>query len=773
MSKNRFHKGMHLVFEGQEHVVEARLPNNDLWLKNIVTNNYKAVTEPCLIDAWFEGRLGFRGDTTTTFAQRKADGEFISDLSALEDSDPRKKELKRRHAYLKPVVELISQGVTSVTQEILEPVITRVHEAIDDFKRPPNWKTVYYCWYRTLILTEDIRALTPRYEKRGNFSRKFSGGRKREYSEKDKEKAQLVAEIVDEVIAEKYLSRQQLTVAAVSEIIINRIADENLYRSDGDKLPTPSVRSIYDVVDQLDEYEIIKARRGKRIADIRCGMYKRGPQPTRPLERVEIDHTRLDLFVIDPITKMPIGRPTLTLAVDKYTRMILGFYISFHGAGFLAVMHCLKHAILPKSYVRDIYPSVEHRWDVYGIPEMIVVDNGLEFHGDGFEDACLQLGMVTSFCPVKKPWFKAIVERYFRTLNQKLLHELPGTTFSNIFEREDYDPAKNAIIALDTLLEGIHVFIIDYYSQRKHRGIKDVPAHLWDVSTKEYPPALPDRREDLQVLLGDVEYRTIQPYGVEFFDLIYKDDILAGLRKGRKGYRFKIKYDPADISVIHVLDPDSSKYIPVASESQQYTKGLSLWQHKVIQRYARKVLNEKIDVVALCRAKEKIMKIIERDWLKIAQSGPRGRMARFKNIGQPNYEKLVGLAESTDTQKLNLSNLDRQQLYLNSMASHPNGLSDLGSVIPCQSISGLRTSTGDAVVELQPIFNSDSVEVTQKRGAKTISPAKKRSDKKVGPNDNNGNDKEPTNSDVPQKDSDDDLDTTGWSTDELPRRRKG
>lgn len=270
-------------------------------------------------------------------------------------------------------------------------------------------------------------------------------------------------------------------------------------------------------------------------------MYKRGPQPTRPLERVEIDHTRLDLFVIDPITKMPIGRPTLTLAIDKYSRMILGFYISFHGAGFLAVMHCLKHAILPKTYVKGVYPSVEHRWNVYGIPEMIVVDNGLEFHGDGFEDACLQLGMVPSYCPVRKPWFKAIVERYFGTLNRRLLHGLPGTTFSNIFERGDYDPAKNAIIALDTLIEITHVFIIDYYSQRKHRGIKDIPAQRWDIAVQDYPPTLPARREDLQVLLGDVEYRTIQSNGIALFDLIYNDDVLARLRKGRRGHRFKIK----------------------------------------------------------------------------------------------------------------------------------------------------------------------------------------------------------------------------------------
>lgn len=97
------------------------------------------------------------------------------------------------------------------------------------------------------------------------------------------------------------------------------------------------------------------------------------------------------------------GRPTLTIAIDKFTRMILGFYLSFNGAGYLAVMHCLRHAIPPKTYVRKVYPSVEHSWNAYGIPELVAIDNGPEFHGDGFEDAGLQIGTVISYCPVKKP----------------------------------------------------------------------------------------------------------------------------------------------------------------------------------------------------------------------------------------------------------------------------------------------------------------------------------------------------------------------------------
>src|SRR5437764_4634578 len=137
MSKNRFYRGMHLLLHGREYVIDDRLPNGDLRLKDITTNTFRTEAEQSLIDAWFESQLEFLGDSTTTVVRRKAAKEFISDLSALDDTDPRKKELKRRHAYLKPVIELVEQGVTKITQVVLKPLIQKVHEAIGDRKRQP------------------------------------------------------------------------------------------------------------------------------------------------------------------------------------------------------------------------------------------------------------------------------------------------------------------------------------------------------------------------------------------------------------------------------------------------------------------------------------------------------------------------------------------------------------------------------------------------------------------------------------------------------------
>ena len=93
-------------------------------------------------------------------------------------------------------------------------------------------------------------------------------------------------------------------------------------------------------------------------------VYQMGVSTTRPLERVEIDHTQLDLFVIDDQTGFPLGKPYITAAIDHHTGSVTGFYISFTPPSAFSVMECLKVAILPKVEINKIFPSVKNTWDV-------------------------------------------------------------------------------------------------------------------------------------------------------------------------------------------------------------------------------------------------------------------------------------------------------------------------------------------------------------------------------------------------------------------------
>jgi len=104
-----------------------------------------------------------------------------------------------------------------------------------------------------------------------------------------------------------------------------------------------------------------------------------------------------------------------------------------------------------------------------------VVDNPLEFHSSHFERACLQIGTDIQHTKILVPWYKGKIERFQGTLNHDLMHGKPGTTFSSILERDDYDPGRHAVVLLSTFREILHKWIIDVYLQTPHRGIKDTP----------------------------------------------------------------------------------------------------------------------------------------------------------------------------------------------------------------------------------------------------------------------------------------------------------
>ena len=71
------------------------------------------------------------------------------------------------------------------------------------------------------------------------------------------------------------------------------------------------------------------ARYGKRRAEMEFRVSATGPETSRALQRVSMDHTPGDLIVVDDNSMLPLGRPTITSALDEHTRSPMGFYTGF------------------------------------------------------------------------------------------------------------------------------------------------------------------------------------------------------------------------------------------------------------------------------------------------------------------------------------------------------------------------------------------------------------------------------------------------------------
>jgi putative transposase len=61
--------------------------------------------------------------------------------------------------------------------------------------------------------------------------------------------------------------------------------------------------------------------------------------------KVDIDHTLLDLFLVDEVTGFPVGRPIVTSCIVHSSRRILGSQISLEPPSAQSMRQVIKKAL--------------------------------------------------------------------------------------------------------------------------------------------------------------------------------------------------------------------------------------------------------------------------------------------------------------------------------------------------------------------------------------------------------------------------------------------
>lgn len=377
-------------------------------------------------------------------------------------------------------------------------------------------------------------------------------------------------------------------------------------------LTFPSRAQFYRILDQIDKYDAMAAREGKRVADKHFRATGAGAVTHHILERVEVDHTPLDVIVINERTGLADGRPTLTLLLCRHSRMILGFSIGFEPPSELSVMRALRHAILSKAYVKEQYPDIHHEWPAYGIPHTLICDNGLEFHSHQLRRVCAELNIELQFCPKQQPHYKGAVERFLGTLNRAVCHRIPGTTFSNIAHRGDYNSADMARITLADLKSLIHEWVIDIYHQEVHRTTHRMPSAMWTDGLGMVEPMLPESLMQLNLILTKETTRRLSHQGVQVHHLFYNSAELGLLRiRSNARYDVSVRYDPEDMGAVWVYDELQGDYIHVPCTNPDYAEGLTLRQHDQILKDTKQRGLDEQDQEELLESKARFQQKIE------------------------------------------------------------------------------------------------------------------------------------------------------------------
>lgn len=333
----------------------------------------------------------------------------------------------------------------------------------------------------------------------------------------------------------------------------------------------------------------------------------------------KIDHTKLDIILVDDIHRRPIGRPWITVAIDVFSRMITGFYVSFDPPSALSTGLCLAHAIVAKDAWLTKH-EVKGAWPCWGLPKKIHLDNAKEFRGKMLQRACQQYGIDIEWRPVARPHFGGHIERAIGTLLTEI-QTLSGTTFSNTLERKGYDSESKATLTLSEFETWLTTFITDVYHQRKHSSLGTSPLAKYKEGVlgngrrpgAGLPPKIADETK-LRLDFMPFEERTVQQYGVALDEVHYWHDVLRPWigatepNNPKIARKFIFRRDPRDISVIWFYDPELRTYfaIPYRDGSRPV---LSTWELREAKRILMTEGKTNIDERMIFSAYERMREI--------------------------------------------------------------------------------------------------------------------------------------------------------------------
>lgn len=440
--------------------------------------------------------------------------------------------------------------------------------------------------------------------------------------------------LIAQVINEFYLGKQRMSLEHTYREVFRRCALEGIKQ--------PSKKAIRHRILQLSQREVLAKRGQKALADKRFKPTPFNfPNADFPLSVVQIDHTPVDLILVDDQHRKPIGRPYLTLAIDVYSRMITGYYLSLDAPSITSVAMCLARSILPKDKLLSEHGIKNAEWNNFGYPQKIHVDNAAEFQSNTFAQSCALHGIQLEFRPIGRTHYGGHIERLIGT-NMREVHSIPGTTFSNIKQRDTYDSEKEASMTFSEFEAWLITFISKVYHKRVHKGIGRSPAEQWRIGIfgdgETMGVGVPSLPRDQQTLLLDFLpsfERTIQHFGVTIDGLTYYDVALNAFinqvdEKGRK-VKFLFRRDPRDISKLWFYDPLLNRYAIVPFANQQLP-AMSLWEYKAVRNH--------ISSKGVCASDAQIYQALTEMREMVASSSQNTKRARRQAQRQKTHAKV-------------------------------------------------------------------------------------------------------------------------------------
>lgn len=463
------------------------------------------------------------------------------------------------------------------------------HRAVDEVARELNIsrRQVYILIRRVRQGTGLITDLTP-----GQSSGGKGKGRLPESIE----------QLIQDRLQKRFLTKQKCSLSACYHDIEMACKFQ--------KLPVPALNTVALRISRQDPVVVSRRREGINATRDLQGVGGTPPVISHILEQVQIDHTVIDLIVVDERDRFPIGRPYLTIAIDVFSRAILGMVITLEAPSAVSVGLCLAHAVSDKRpWLEQL--GVEMDWVMSGKPALLYLDNAAEFKSDALRRGCQQHGIELSYRPKAQPHYGGVVERVIGTAMQMVHDDLPGTTFSNPQQRGEYPSAQQAVLTLREL-ERWMALAIGTYHGNVHKGLLQPPERCW-AQSKEHT-------DNTTVVVNTTAFlvdflpvlrRTLTRTGFVIDHIQYYADALKPwIARRHVQATFILRRDPRDISRIWVLDPEGEFYLEIPYRMLAHP-AITLWEQRQAMNRLRQLGRHQVDEAALFRMIGQMRDIVE------------------------------------------------------------------------------------------------------------------------------------------------------------------
>ena len=328
-----------------------------------------------------------------------------------------------------------------------------------------------------------------------------------------------------------------------------------------------------------------------------------------PGYRYQIDATIADIYLVSEHDRsLIVGRPVVYMVIDVFSRMVVGMYVGFEGPSWVSAMVALANTVADKvEYCRQYSVEIDASdWPVKGLPDVVLADKG-ELNGTKVEAFSQAFGVRIENAPARRGDAKGIVERYFRTVQERFKPYASGVVEDTTSrKRGGHDYRLDASLTLPEFTQIIIAGILyhnNFHTLSKYDrtsgmpgDLPAIPVMLWNWGLANLTGRLRTAPEELvRINLLPHESATVSELGIRLFGCFYtcQEAIREGWfhrGQGRRPTGVTVAYDPRSADHIYLRPSNSLKdywVCDLADRSRRF-RGMTFWDVWLLSREERR-----------------------------------------------------------------------------------------------------------------------------------------------------------------------------------------